>query len=71
MKEDHGPPSLVPTKGLSFSSLLETNYHETFFANVLSVDMLANKWIDVLNENMLSCEKDISAHNINRPMPQV
>ena len=28
MKEDHGLPSLVPTKILSFSSLLETDYHE-------------------------------------------
>ena len=32
---------------------------------------LQKKWIDASNENMLSCEKDISAHNINRPMPQV
>ena len=28
MKEDHGPPSLVLAKRLSFSSLLETKYHE-------------------------------------------
>ena len=28
MKKDHGPPFLVPTKRLSFSSLLETNYRE-------------------------------------------
>ena len=28
MKEDHGPPSLIPAKMLYFSNLLETNYHE-------------------------------------------
>ena len=44
---------------------------KTFLANALNVDMLAKKWIDVSNKNMLSCEKDISAHNINRAMPQV
>ena len=44
---------------------------KTFFANVLSMDMLTNKWIDASNENMLSCEKDVFAYNINRPMPQV
>ena len=73
MKEDHGPPSLVPTKRLSFSSLLETNYRESifFFANVLSVDMLANKWINASNENILPCKKNILARNINRPMLQV
>ena len=71
MKEDHGPPSLVPTKWLSFSNLLETKYHEKSLANAPNVDMLAKKWIDTSNENMLSCKKDISAHNINRPMPQV
>ena len=45
---------------------------KTFLANAPSVDMLAKKKkkrIDASNENMLSCEKDISAHNINRPMP--
>ena len=31
MEKDHGPPSLVPAKWLSFSSLLETNYHENIF----------------------------------------
>ena len=41
---------------------------KTFFAITISVDMLAKKWIDTSNENMLSCKKDISAHNINRPM---
>ena len=35
------------------------------------IDMLAKKWIDASNENMLSCEKDIFTYNINRPMPQV
>ena len=45
---------------------------KTFLANAPSVDMRAKKkWIDASNENMLSCEKDIFAHNINRPMPQV
>ena len=72
MKEDHGLPSLVPAKRLSFSSFLETNYRENiFFANVLSVDMLANKWINASNENILPCKKNILARNINRPMLQV
>ena len=44
---------------------------KTFLANAPNVDMLAKKWIDVSNENMLSCENDIFAHNINRPMTQV
>ena len=44
---------------------------KTFLVNALSVDVLVKKWIDASNKNMLSCEKDISAHNINRPMPQV
>ena len=49
---------------------------KTFLANALNVDVLAKKKkkkkrIDAPNENMLSCEKDISAYNINRPMPQV
>ena len=38
---------------------------KTFFANVLSVDMLANKWITALNENILPRKKNIFAHNIN------
>ena len=29
------------------------------------------KWIGASNENMFSCEKNIFAHNINKPMPQV
>ena len=46
---------------------------KTFLANAPSVDVLAKKKkrIDASNKNMLSCEKDISAHNINRAMPQV
>ena len=49
---------------------------KTFLTNALSVDMLAKKKkktkrIDASNGNMLSCKKDISTHNINRPMPQV
>ena len=72
MKEDHGLQSLVPAKWLSFSSLLETIYHEKFLANASNVDMLSKeKWIDASNENMLSCKKYISAYNINRPMSQV
>ena len=43
MKEDHGPPSLVPTKWLSFSNLLETKYHEKSLANAPNVDMLTKK----------------------------
>ena len=43
MKEDHGPPSLVPTKWLSFSNLLETKYHEESLANAPNVDMLTKK----------------------------
>ena len=35
------------------------------------IDMLAKKWIDASNENMLSCKKDITTYNIIRPMPQV
>ena len=71
MEEDHGPPPLAPAKRLSFSSLLEPIIVKTFLANVFNVDMLAkNKRVDSLNENMLSC-KDISALNINRPMPQL
>jgi len=31
MKEDHGPSSLFPVKWLSYSSLLETSYHENIF----------------------------------------
>jgi len=45
---------------------------KTFLVITLSVDMLAKKkWLDASNENMLSCEKYISAYNINRPMSQV
>ena len=33
MKEDHGASSLVPVKWLSFSSLLETSYHENIFGH--------------------------------------
>ena len=44
---------------------------KTFFANVLSVDMLANKWINASNENILPRKKNIYAHDINRPMLQV
>ena len=42
---------------------------KTFLVNGHSVDMLAKKRVDSSNENMLSCEKDIFAHNINRPVP--
>ena len=72
MKENHGLPFLVPAKWLSFSSLLETSYYEKILTNAPNVDMLTKKKrIDVSNENMLSCKKNIFAHNINRPMPQV
>ena len=33
MEKDHGSSSLVPTKWLSFSSLLETSYHEIIFGH--------------------------------------
>ena len=73
MKEDHDLPSLVPAKRLSFSSLFETNYREFFFFFFFCqcVDMLANKWINASNENILPYKKNIFVHNINRPMLQV
>ena len=44
---------------------------KSFLAITLSVDMLAKKKkrIEVSNENMLPCKKDIFTYDINRPMP--
>ena len=63
MKEDHGPSSLVPAKWLSFSSLLETSYHENIVGYCISVDMRAKNGL-----MPQICKKDIFAYNINRPM---
>ena len=52
---------------------------KNFLANAPNVDKLAKKKrkekkkkrIDASNKNMLSCKKDISTYNINRPTPKI